>query len=35
MALLSFFIIFIRFLGDLYVKIMEEHIVGFYNPLRK
>ena len=35
MALPTFFIIFIRFLGELHVKSMEEHIVNFHTPLRK
>ena len=35
MALPTIFIIFIRFLAELHVKKMEEHIVGFHTPPRK
>lgn len=35
MALPAFFIIFIRLLGELHGKSVEEHIVGFHPSLRK
>ena len=35
MVLSTFFINFIRFLGELHDKSVEEHIVGFHPSLRK
>lgn len=35
MALSTFFIIFIRFLGELHDKSVEEHTVGFHTSLRE
>lgn len=35
MALSTFFINFIHFLGEMHDKSMEEHIVGFHTPLRE
>ena len=35
MALSTFFINFIRFLGELHDKSVEEHIVGFHTSLRE
>lgn len=35
MALSTFFINFIHFLGELHGKSVEEHIVGFHTSLRK
>lgn len=34
MALSTFFIIFIHFLGELHDKSLEEHIAGFHTSLR-
>lgn len=35
MALSTFFIIFIHFLGEMHDKSVEEHIVGFHTSLRE